>query len=141
MKASQKPKRLTFTNKAMAAKNNVDKGLPCQTSSSDKNAHIENLKLSLSTDNNNLPCSALTSLKGLYKTDAQRHLILYEDFYEEERKAFNEDKSLIESLENGKKSTKSVDEVKSAFADARKKQKDQFYRMRQKIGLTRMLLI
>lgn len=34
--------------------------------------------------------------------DTQRALILYGDFYEEERKAFKEDKSLIESLEDGK---------------------------------------
>ncbi len=119
-------KSITFTNKAMKADNNTEAGPKLSTSTSGKNAHIENLKISLTADRNNLAIHRSTTLKGLYKADAQRDLILYEDFYEEERKAFNEDKSLIESLEDGKKSKKYVDEVQSAFADARKKQKDNF---------------
>ena len=119
-------KTLSFTNKATSVKNNLDPGPPVGTSTSGDNAHIENLKMSLTGDKNNLALRRSTTLKGLYKTDEQKDLILYEDFYEEERKAFNEEKSLIESLEDGRKSRKSVDEVKSAFADARKKQKDNF---------------
>ena len=64
-----------------------------------------------------------TTLKGLNKVDAQRQLILYEDFYEEERKAFSDEKTLIESLEDDKKSKKYVDEVKNAFTEARKKKR------------------
>jgi hypothetical protein len=95
-------------------------------SSAEKNAHIENLKLSLTQDKNNFFVRRSTTLKGHYKSDIQRQLILYEDYYESERKAFNDKKSLIETLEDGKKSRKYVDEVKNAFAEARKKQKDAF---------------
>ena len=106
--------------------NKAQNGPAIAVSSADENAHIENLQLSLTADRNNLAVHRSTTLKGYYKQDEQRALILYEDFYEEERKAFHEDKSLIESLEDGKRSAKSVDEVKNAFKEARTKQKDQF---------------
>lgn len=112
--------------KKMAGLTNVDAGPNVPASSSDKNTHIENLKLALSAEKNNLLLHRSSTLKGYYKADVQKQLILYEDFYEEERKAFNDEKSLIEELEDGRKSKKYVDEVKSAFAEARKKQKDAF---------------
>jgi hypothetical protein len=108
------------------SKPKADNGQEVKASTSDKNAHIENLQLSLTPDKNNLAVHRSTTLKGFYKMDAQRALILYEDYYEEERKSFHEEKSLIESLEDGKRSAKSVDEVKNAFKEARNKQKDQF---------------
>lgn len=110
----------------MKSLTNIDPGPNTPTSTSDKNAHIENLKLSLTPDKNNLSVIRSTTIKGLYKADVQKQLILYEDFYEAERKAFKEEKSLIEQLEDSKKSKKYVDEVKNAFAEARKKQKDAF---------------
>lgn len=119
-------KLLTFTNKATSVKNDFAPGPEIPISGSDKNAHIENLKLSLSPDKNTLLVRRSTTLKGHYKTDIQRQLILYEDYYESERKAFNDKRSLLEELEDGKKSKSFVDEVKNAFAEARKKQKDAF---------------
>ncbi|MEP6713154.1 MAG: DUF3857 domain-containing protein [Ferruginibacter sp.] len=118
-------KKLTFSDKSASAKS-IETGPKVPVSSSYANAHIENLKLSLSADKNNIAVERSTTLKGLNKVDAQRALILYEDFYEEERKAFNDEKTLIESLEDDKKSKKYVDEVQSAFAGARKNQKDAF---------------
>ncbi len=117
-------KGLRIARSAPAPEETTGPSVP--TSNSSNNAHIENLKLSLSPDINNLLVNRSTVLKGHSKADQQKNLILYEDFYEEERKALNEEKSLIESLEDGKKSTKYVDEVTSAFAEARKKQKDAF---------------
>ena len=112
--------------KKMMGLTNITEGPKVPVSTAAKNAHIENLKMSLTADKNNLAVKRSTTLKGYYKADEQKNLILYEDFYEAERKAFNEEKSLIEELENGKKSKKYVDEVRSAFAEARKKQKDAF---------------
>ncbi len=119
-------KTLGFTNKMTNAHNDIDTGPTLPVSSSDKNAHIENLKLSLAPDKANLSVSRSTTLKGNYKIDEQKNLILYEDFYEEERSAFKDELPLIQDLEEGKKSKKYVDEVKNAFAEARKKQKDAF---------------
>jgi hypothetical protein len=112
--------------KKMMGLTNVAPGPAVPASSADKNAHIENLKLSLTADKNSLLVQRSTTMKGLLKSDAQKQFVLYEDFYEAERIAFNDKKSLLEELENGKKSRKYVDEVKNAFAEARKKQKDAF---------------
>ena len=112
--------------KKMLGLTNIAEGPKVPVSSSDKNAHIEYLKLSFSPDKNNLSVNRKTSLSGFYKIDAQRQMVLYEDYYEQERKAFNDDKSLLEQLEDNKKSRKYVDEVKNAFAEARKNQKDAF---------------
>ena len=114
--------------KKMMGLTNIETGPKVMASTSDKNSHIENLKISLTPERNNLAVRRSTTLSGYYKADAQKELILYEDYYESERKAFNEEKSLIEQLEDGKKSKKYVDEVKNAFAEARKKQKDAFVR-------------
>lgn len=126
-------KSFTFDHPAMIASmkkmtglTNIDPGPNVPVSAAVKNAHIENLKLAVAADNNNLAVKRSTTLKGYYKADEQKNLILYEDVYEAERKALGEDKSLIEELEDGKRSKKYVDEVVSAFATARKKQKDAF---------------
>jgi len=115
-----------MSQKKITSLTNIAPGPNVPASTSNKNAHIENLKLSLTPEKNILLVHRSTTLKGRYKADVQRQLILYEDFYESERKAFNEEKSLIEELEDGKKSKKYVDEVKNAFAEARRKQKDAF---------------
>ncbi len=122
-------KSFTFKHPAMlrgSSLTNIDPGPNVPVTTADKNAHIENLKISVAADNNNLAVKRSTTLKGFYKSDEQKNLILYEDFYEAERKALGEEKSLLEKLEDGKRSKKYVDEVKAAFAEARKKQKDAF---------------
>lgn len=115
-----------MSSKKIYRSTNVDDGPKIQISSSEKNEHIEKLKLSLTEDKNKLAVNRTTTLKGYYKVDAQSQLILYEDFYESERKAFHQEKSLFDELEDGRKSKKYVDEVKNAFAEARKQQKDAF---------------
>jgi len=94
----------------------------------DRNTHIENLSIVLAPDNTNLTIKRSTTMKGFYKTDVQSSLILYEDFYESERKAFKEEKSLVEELEEDKRGKKYADEVRNAFTEARKNQKDAFIR-------------
>lgn len=112
--------------KKMTGMTNIDPGPNVPNSAAEKNAHIENLKISIAPDNNNLAVKRSTTLKGYYKADEQKNLVLYEDLYEAERKALGEEKSLLEELEDGKRSRKYVDEVHAAFAEARKKQKDAF---------------
>jgi hypothetical protein len=90
-----------------------------------KNAHIENLTLSLNAQSN-LAVQRKTTVRGHYKSSLQRQLILYEDYYESERKALGQEMGLVASLEDGRKSRKYVEEVKNAFAEARSKQKDAF---------------
>jgi hypothetical protein len=101
-------------------------GFAVKASTPEKNAHIENLTIRIAPNLSSLSVNRKTTVKGYYKVDLQRELILYEDFYEYERKAMKDEKSLLETLEDNKKGKKYVDEVKSAFAEARKKQKDAF---------------
>ncbi len=121
---------VTFRHPAMAAPiyNLTDQGdgISVPVSTADKNAHLETLTLSISPNLSNLNVKRKTVVKGFMKVDLQRRLILYEDFYEYERKALKDEKSLIETLGDDKKSKKYVDEVKNAFAEARKMQKDHF---------------
>lgn len=112
--------------KKMEGLTNIAPGPNMPVSAAEKNAHIENLKISLTSDKNSLAINRSTTLKGYYKQEMQRKLILYEDMYEAERKAFNEEKSLLEELEDGRKSKKYAEEVRNAFAEARKKQKEAF---------------
>lgn len=104
----------------------IEDGVNVPVSSSDKNAHIENLKIDLNAEKTNLLVNRSTTMKGYYKADVQRQLILYEDFYESERKAFNDEKSLLDDMRGDKQRKKWVDEVVNAFAEARKKQKAAF---------------
>ena len=119
------PKMVVSLNKAYNL-TNIEKGIEVPASTAPANAHLENLKISLGREPNKLSIERLTTLKGFYKADEQSRLILYEDFYEHERKAFGIEKSLTEELEAGKKSKKYVEEVKNAFAKARKDQKEAF---------------
>jgi len=112
--------------KKMEGLSNIAPGPTVPVSSSKDNARIEKIKLSLSPDKSLLSVNRSTTLKGLYKANEQRRLILYEDYYEAERLVFKEEKSLIAELEDGKKTKKYAEEVKNAFAEARKKQKDAF---------------
>jgi len=96
------------------------------TAAAEKTAHVENLKLSLAVDKANMAVKRSTTLRGYYKAGAQKDLINYEDYYEAERKAFNEEKSLVEELQDSRKGRKVVDEVNNAFAAERKKQKEAF---------------
>ncbi len=112
--------------KKMMGLTNIDAGPTVPVSTADKNIHIEQMKIALTPDKNNLLVHRSTTLRGLYKLDAQSKLVLYEDLYESERKAMGDEKSLLEDLEDGKRSKKYVEEVKNAFAEARKKQKDAF---------------
>jgi hypothetical protein len=104
----------------------IEDGFKVPVSSSKDNAHIEQLQMALVPGSSDLSINRSTTLKGFYKVNPQSNLILYEDFYESERKLFHDRKTLIEQLEDGRKSKKYVDEVKSAFAEARKKQKEAF---------------
>ncbi len=117
---------MIMSMKKMMGLTNIGDGPNVQISSSDKNAHIENLKISLNADKTNLLINRSTTLKGYYKADVQKELVLYEDLYESERKAFGDEKSLLQELEDSRKGRKVVDEVVSAFAEARKKQKTAF---------------
>ena len=104
----------------------VGPGFKVPETDATKNAHIEQLKLSVNPGQTKLAVQRKSIIKGHFKSSLQRQLVLYEDYYESERTALGVEKSLIETLDDGRKSRKYVDEVKSAFAEARNKQKTAF---------------
>jgi Domain of Unknown Function with PDB structure (DUF3857) len=95
-------------------------------STPDNNSRLENLVITPSTEGTSLQINRNTTLKGHYKPDVQKTLILFEDYCNSERKCFGVNKPIIEELESSKKSKKFAEELKAAFAQARLKQKDAF---------------
>jgi hypothetical protein len=129
----QQTKSITFSHpvavgsmKKIVSMSNVAGGPRIPITASKDNVRQENLRLSVNDDLTTLNVKRNTRLKGHYKYDVQKNLVLYEDLYESERKSFGDKESLLEALEDGKKSRKYVDEVKNAFAEARKNQKKAF---------------
>ena len=118
--------QVSFYDKMAKVGEKVTDGPTLPITSSTDNAHIENLRLSVVPDKSLVAVKRSTTLKGHYKADEQHNLIVYEDLYESERKAFNEEKSLLDDLDDGRKSKKYADEVRNAFAEDRKKQKEAF---------------
>jgi hypothetical protein len=92
----------------------------------DDNARIEKLDVSLSSEAAFLQVKRQSTLKGHYKIDEQQRLILFEDYYNSERKYFNEDKTLLEKLSEKRSTKKFAEELEAAFAEARVKNKESF---------------
>lgn len=133
LQGTKDSRSITFKNRAAVMSANamnkfaeVGPGRPVPASDAKANAHIEEIALVLNQDKANFKVDRRTTIKGYYKADLQKQLILYEDYYESERKAMGEEQTLLEKLEDSKKGRKYVDEVRSAFAEARKKQKTAF---------------
>lgn len=90
-----------------------------------QNIHLEELKISLNPGETKLAVQRTATLTGYYKSSWQRKLILYEDYYEYERKLVGEKETMLEALAGNRKTSSMVEDVKSALADARKKHKDE----------------
>ena len=121
-----KNKTMVLSGSAMNKFAHVDQGFAIPVVKAPANSHLDELTISVNPDDTRLQVKRRAIAKGQYKYDLQRRLILYEDYYESERKSMGEKLSLLEELRNNKKTRKHVEEVKSAFAEARKKQKDAF---------------
>src|SRR6218665_30287 len=123
---SLRTKGMVLTQGAISKLASVLPGIKVPVSEPEKNAHIEQLILSVKPGETTLGVKRRSIIRGHYKSSLQRRLILYEDFYEAERKTLGQEKSLIETLEDNKRAKKMVEDVKNAFAEARKNQKTSF---------------
>ncbi|RAJ10536.1 uncharacterized protein DUF3857 [Chitinophaga skermanii] len=61
-----------------------------------------------------------TSCSGAFREDAQKELMLYEDYYDDERKWLKSSKSLLSSYSDTRANSTIYSEYKTAFAQARK---------------------
>lgn len=103
-------------------------GFALPASNAATNTHLEELAIALDPGDTKIAVKRKATIAGLYKSDFQRQLILYEDYYEQERKLLGEERTLLETLAEGKKGRAYVEEVKNAFEEARRKQKDKAIR-------------
>ena len=92
----------------------------------DENAQVEQMKVSLNEDMQLVNISRHTTLKGSMRLGEQKRLLLFEDYYEEERRTLGAHKSILEQLSSTKGRNTLPDEYKNAFAKARGEQKDYF---------------
>ncbi len=91
-----------------------------------ENSRLEKLRITPVTDGATLLVTRNTTLKGHYKSDEQKRLILFEDFCNAERKAFGINQTVVEEMQNGRKSKKYAEELKAGFDKARSKKKEDF---------------
>jgi len=96
------------------------------STTADKNARIEKLNISFSPNESLLNLNRNTTLKGHYKQDVQKQLILFEDYHAAERKLFGVKQTLFDQMTGNKKTKKFGEELQTAFDQARAKNKDAF---------------
>lgn len=92
----------------------------------EENTQIEQMKISLNEDMQLVNINRHTVLKGSLRQGEQKRLLLFEDYYEEERKMLGVRKSIFEQFSDSRGKNTLPQEYKNAFAKAREEQKDHF---------------
>lgn len=96
-------------------------------SSATDNVQIEKIAITLESSNlQQALVKRTTTLKGHMREDEQRSLLLFEDYYDAERRALSEKESFMEDFSNNRKYKTLAEEYTSAFEKARKENKEQF---------------
>jgi len=91
------------------------------------NKQSEHYKISFGkSDLQQLEIERNSSVTGHFKTDIQKNLLLFEDYYEEERKALGIKESFMEEFADSRKNRSLAEEYRSAFDKARKDVKESF---------------
>ncbi len=91
-----------------------------------ENTRAEKLEVSLVPEAMKLHVKRQSVLRGHYKSDEQQRLVLFEDYYNSERKYFNDDKTLAERLSEQRKTRQLAEEIQAVFDNARKENKNSF---------------
>jgi hypothetical protein len=96
-----------------------------ETSAAD-NMHIEKISIRLENNLQQALVNRVTTLKGNMREDGQKSLLLFEDYYEEERKALCVKESFMEEFADSRRNRTLAEEYSNAFEKARKGWKEQF---------------
>lgn len=92
-----------------------------------QNKQTEHYKISFNkSDLQQLEIERNSSVTGHFKTDIQKSLLLFEDYYEEERKALGIKQSFMEEFADSRKNKSLAEEYRNAFDKARKDVKAAF---------------
>ncbi|MGX5819997.1 DUF3857 domain-containing protein [Chitinophaga lutea] len=96
-------------------------------SAAEENRQLERLSISFAAaDPQQLQLDRLTTTTGHYKAAMQRQLLLFEDYYEAERKALGISRTFMAEISDRRGSGTLVSEYRTAFSNARKDLKDHF---------------
>jgi len=120
-----KKKMLTLSPASTTRLASVGVGFAVSSTNAANNTHLEELKITLNPDETKLSVKRTATMTGYYKYSWQRKLILYEDYYEHERKLVGEGETMLEALAGNRKTSWMVEDVKKALADARKRHKEE----------------
>ncbi|MFT4024571.1 MAG: DUF3857 domain-containing protein [Flavihumibacter sp.] len=96
------------------------------TTKAGSNMQREHIEAAIDSDMEKLNIDRQSTLTGELRYGAQRALLLFEDYYEEERKALSIKESFMETFADSRRNRSLADEYKVAFAKARTAWKDQF---------------
>jgi len=95
-------------------------------SSASDNTQLEKMTISLENNMQQALVKRTTILKGHMRNDEQRSLLLFEDYYDVERKAVGRKESFMEEYSKDRKLKSIAEEYTNAFEKARKENKEQF---------------
>ncbi|HEY0067339.1 MAG TPA: DUF3857 domain-containing protein [Flavisolibacter sp.] len=116
----------TKTNKTFNPRNFEQGTIKIPGSTYGQNSRTEKLVISPSPANGALLVKRTSTLTGHCKPDVQQELILFEDYYEHERKLLGIEKPLLEHFENPGETGGFFDELKAALTEGRENQKEAF---------------
>lgn len=95
-------------------------------STASDNIHLEKFTISLESNMQQVLVKRTTTLKGHLREDGQKSLLLFEDYYDIERKALSEKESFMERYSKDRKFKTLAEEYTNAFEKARKDNKEHF---------------
>lgn len=91
------------------------------------NKQVEHMQLRLTEgDMQQLDIDRLTAVTGHFKPAQQRQLLLFEDYYEAERKALGIPQSFMEEFADSRRNKVLAEEYRNAFDKARKESREYF---------------
>ncbi|WP_346316673.1 hypothetical protein [Chitinophaga sp. YIM B06452] len=92
-----------------------------------QNRQVENMRISFSDgDMQQLKIDRTSSASGHFRLPLQQKLLLYEDYYDAERKALGIKESFMEEFADSKRNRSLADEYRNAFDKARKDVRESF---------------
>jgi len=118
----------TVDTKRLKVDKEHDNELPVTISESNAadNIHIEKMSISLESNMQQALVKRITTLKGHMREDGQKALLLFEDYYDVERRALSVKESFMEEFADSRRNRSLAEEYTNAFEKARKDEKEQF---------------
>ncbi|MFM2359213.1 MAG: hypothetical protein RLY16_1206 [Bacteroidota bacterium] len=102
----------------------ITKGKPIKSNNYLDNYRNERIQISLIPNELIAKCKRNTRLKGAFKRPAQESLILFEDYYDSERKMLQIEESLLDEMKGDRDGRKLMEEVMRKMASGKESQRN-----------------